>query len=251
MEHHSLVETTNLVKVYKNSPEPAVDKLSLSIREGEIFGLLGPNGSGKTTTISILCGLLKPTSGKVKIDGACLPHALNQVKPLIGVVSQNIALYKDLTAFENLWFFGGLYGIEKGELREKVNHNLELLGLYKYRNQRIRKFSGGMKRRVNLLAGILHEPRMLFLDEPTAGVDVQSRKVMLEYLTELNRQNTTMLYSSHYLEEAEKFCSRVAVIDAGKVIGEGAPEQLIKQNKDCRDLEDLFIKLTGRKLRDS
>jgi len=246
----TLIDIRNLVKVYQGRNTPAVDDLSLQISDGEIFGILGPNGAGKTTIISILCNLIHPTSGKVSIDGLSLASDKKKIKQLTGVVFQDIALYERLTAFENLRYFGTLYGIHRQELEERINKLLIRLGLEKFSDEKVGTFSGGMKRRINLLAGLLHSPRLLFLDEPAVGIDVQSRNVIIEFLQELNASGTTIVYTSHMMEEAQKLCTRVAVIDYGKVITVATPDELIRNNPDCRSLEDVFLKLTGRSLRD-
>ncbi len=250
MGNKPLIEIKNLVKYYKGSFEPALNDLTLNVYEGEIFGLLGPNGAGKTTTISILCGLLLMTSGEVTIAGHKLKDEVRKIKTLIGVVSQDIALYDNLTAYENLKYFGSLYGMNSKHLDEKINVSLERLGLLKQGNTRIKKFSGGMKRRINLLAGILHEPLLLFLDEPTVGVDAQTRRIILDYLKDLNNNGTTIMYSSHLLDEAEKFCSNIVIIDYGEIICSGSPGEIVKSQKEADTLEDVFIELTGRKVRD-
>ena len=247
---HSIIEIKDLTKSYKNSLAPAINKLNLEIDEGEIFGLLGPNGAGKTTTISILCGLLKPTEGEIFIKQYSVKNNINQIKKLIGIVPQDIALYNKLTARENLQYFGRMYDIPRKDLDTRIHTCLEMLGLGKRADDRLDKFSGGMKRRTNLIAGILHQPEILFLDEPTVGVDVQSRRVILDYLFELQKKGTTIIYTSHYLEEAENFCSQVAFIDNGEIIAKGTPEELTKSGENSFNLEKLFIKLTGRELRD-
>ena len=175
-----IVEIEGLTKLFKDADEPAVKGVSFSIRQNEVFGLLGPNGAGKTTIISILCGLVSPSSGTVKIDGLDISTNLDDIKQIIGVVPQDIALYPTLTARENLNFYGSMYGLSGQDLKNKIEMWLENLGLTKAANRRVETYSGGMKRRVNLIASILHQPKVLFLDEPTVGVDVQSRNVIME-----------------------------------------------------------------------
>lgn len=245
-----IIEIKHLTKIYKGSTKPAIDNISLDIEPGEIYGLLGPNGAGKTTTISILCGLFDPTAGNVFIDGMEYDHSAEKIKSIIGVVPQDIALYPSLTAKENLVFFGHLYGLKGKYLRNRINECLELFGLEKNANRKIKTFSGGMKRRINLIAGILHKPKVIFLDEPTVGVDVQSRNVILEHLRNINKEGTTLIYTSHYMEEAENFCTRVAIIDQGKIITEGRPKELVSSKEEYTDLESIFLKLTGKALRD-
>ncbi len=251
MENNVLIEINNLSKTYLKGRDPALDKLNLDIYNGEIFGLLGPNGAGKTTTISILCNLIKSTEGSCSIKGFDVHKEFRFVKPFIGVVSQDIALYQLLTPYENLVYFGSMFDLPKKELKERIDYFLEKMGLYKVKNEKIKHFSGGMKRRVNLIAGILHDPRLVFLDEPTVGIDVQSRMVILDYLNELNKEGVTLLYSSHMLDEAEKLCTRIAIIDYGKLLTVGTPEELITEyNSNCKNLEDVFLHLTGRHVRD-
>lgn len=250
MNSDKIIEVRHLVKLFKGAQEPAVKGISLTINKGEIFGLLGPNGAGKTTTISILCGLFPPSSGNIFIDGMDLQNNLDQIKQIIGVVPQDIALYPMLTARENLSFYGHMYGLSGKPLKDKIELWLNNFGLREAANNYLSTYSGGMKRRVNLIAGLLHDPKILFLDEPTVGVDVQSRNVIIDYLKELNKKGTTIIYTSHHMEEAEHFCSRVAIIDYGKIIVEGTPEQLIGSNVDCNNLESVFLNLTNRRLRD-
>jgi ABC-2 type transport system ATP-binding protein len=250
MTGRKIIDIRELTKIYKSRMDPAVHNLSLEIFEGEIFGIIGPNGAGKTTIISVLCGLLSASSGNIIINGYNLKNDLTEIKKVIGVVSQDIALYDKLTAYENLYYFGSLFSIDKIVLKERIGYFLSRLGLEKFKDERIRNFSGGMKRRINLLAGVLHNPKLLFLDEPTTGVDVQSRNVIREFLTELNNFGTTMIYTSHLMDDVEKLCSRISIIDYGEIIITGVPCDLIAQHHDCNTLEDLFLKLTGRHLRD-
>ncbi|WP_185966041.1 ABC transporter ATP-binding protein [Flavobacterium sp. ZT3R18] len=229
----------------------SLSDFTLDINEGQIFGLLGPNGAGKTTLISILCGLVKPTSGTFTIDGLTYAKNANEIKKIIGVVPQEYALYPTLTARENLLYFGSMYGLKGADLKEKVIDSLDFLGLLKFADKRIETFSGGMKRRVNLIAGILHDPKVLFLDEPTVGVDVHSKNVIIEYLKKLNATGTTIIYTSHHLSEAQDFCTTIAIVDRGVIYAEGTPNELIAATKEARNLEDVFISLTGKELRDA
>jgi ABC-2 type transport system ATP-binding protein len=245
-----IIQIRKLNKTYHKAKQPALVNLDLKIGQGEIFGLLGPNGAGKTTTISILSGLLAPTSGEVVINGLNLNKHLDKIKPLIGIVPQEIALYEKLTLRENLKFISQIYGLEKENQNSQINSYLEMLGLLSRANDLVQTYSGGMKRRANLIAGILHKPEILFLDEPTVGVDVHSRAVILDYIKELNQSGTTIIYTSHYLEEAEKICTQVAIIDHGRIISEGKPNDLVGHPDKPANLENLFIELTGRELRD-
>jgi len=245
-----VIYINNVSKKYKNTDFFSIDQLTLEIPQGEIYGLLGPNGAGKTTLISMLCGLLKPTSGQLEINGMIFKKDAKKIKQAIGVVPQEYALYPTLTAYENLMYFGAMYGLSSDNLKINIAESLTYLGLEKFAHKKINTFSGGMKRRVNLIAGILHNPSILFLDEPTVGVDVQSKNVIIEHLKMLNTNGTTIIYTSHHLTEAQKFCTQVAIIDQGVIISTGAPETLIENTADARNLEEVFIKLTGSALRD-
>ncbi|MBL7884984.1 MAG: ABC transporter ATP-binding protein [Bacteroidia bacterium] len=249
MNVQSAIIVNNLYKLYKKSAIPAVNEINLEIPKKSVFGLLGPNGAGKTTTISMLCGLIKPSSGKITIEGFDIKNDLESIKQIIGVVPQDIALYPTLTAYENLKYIGNMYGLKGVVLTTKIHENLQIFGLDSVANKRLETFSGGMKRRINLIAGILHNPKILFLDEPTVGVDVQSRNVITEHLHQLNNNGMTIIYTSHLMEEAENLCTDIAIIDAGKIITQGKPKELIKQN-NTENLEQLFLQLTGKKLRD-
>jgi len=245
-----MINIERISKKYKGAENFSVSNLDLFITEKEIFGLLGPNGAGKTTLISILCSLIKPTSGSFSIDGLTYQKNKNQLKQLIGIVPQEYALYPSLTAFENLKYFGSMYGLKGKNLDDKINNTLDHLGLAAFAHKKIDTFSGGMKRRVNLIASILHDPKVLFLDEPTVGVDVQSKNVIIEFLKQLNNNGTTIIYTSHHLNEAETFCTRVAIIDHGKLVIKGEPKELIQNSEGSHNLEDVFISLTGKALRD-
>ncbi|OIV42517.1 ABC transporter ATP-binding protein [Flavobacterium johnsoniae] len=247
----SIIKIESLSKKYKDADQYSLNDVSLTINEGEVFGLLGPNGAGKTTLISMLCGLVKPTSGHFTIDGLDYQHHSSKIKKIIGVVPQEYALYPTLTARENLHYFGSMYGLKGSDLKDKVIETLDLLGLLKFADKRVETFSGGMKRRVNLIAGILHKPKVLFLDEPTVGVDVQSKNAIIDYLKVLNQNGTTIIYTSHHLAEAEDFCTNLAILDRGRIYAKGTPSTLINSVEDARNLEDVFISLTGKDLRDA
>jgi len=245
-----MIEIKNLSKKYRTADDYAVKDLSLTIQKGEIYGLLGPNGAGKTTLISMLTSLLRPTSGSFSIDGLNFQENKKQLKQIIGVVPQEYALYPTLTAYENLSYFGSMYGLKGKQLDNSILNHLEIMGLSKFAKKKTANFSGGMKRRVNLIAGILHRPKVLFLDEPTVGVDVQSKNVIIDYLKKLNDTGTTIIYTSHHLNEAEDFCSHVAFIDHGEVITSGVPSELIRNQTGAKNLEDVFLALVGKALRD-
>jgi len=250
MQKQSIISISSLVKRYDNASQNAVDSLDLQITDGDIFGLLGPNGAGKTTTISMLCGLIKSDSGNITINGLTHESNKEEIKQIIGVVPQDLALYNELTAVENLLFFGRMYGISRKNLKNKIEFYLKKFSLTEKANKLVNTFSGGMKRRLNLIAGILHSPKILFLDEPTVGIDVQSKNVIIEYLKEMNNNGTTIIYTSHLMEEAENLCTNISIIDVGKEITNGKPKQLIKDNPDCKNLEEIFLKLTGKSVRE-
>ncbi len=221
----SLVEVNNLSKTYADVQ--AVESISFEIQEGEIFGLLGPNGAGKTTTINVLCTYTEPTAGEIVVAGHSVTAAPEAVKRAIGVVPQDIALYPDLDAVENLRFFGRMYDVPKARLEQRIGELLELVGLNEHARRRVEHYSGGMKRRLNLVVGLLSEPRFLMLDEPTVGVDPQSRNAIFENIQALNQQGLTILYTTHYMEEAELLCRRVAIMDEGRIIALDTPQNLI------------------------
>ena len=221
----TLVEVNNLSKTYGDTR--AVDGISFEIQQGEIFGLLGPNGAGKSTTINMLCAYTEPTGGQIRIDTINVVAEPERVKPFIGVVPQDIALYPDLNAVENLRFFGRLYDIPADQLARRIEELLRLVGLYEKRKGRVEHYSGGMKRRLNLAVGLLNEPRFLLLDEPTVGVDPQSRNKIFEFIQTLNAQGLTILYTTHYMEEAELLCHRVGIMDEGHIIALDTPQSLI------------------------
>ena len=245
-----VIHIQSLSKKYKDADFFSVNDLSLDVKRGEIFGLLGPNGAGKTTLISMLCGLIKPTSGTFTIEGHDYHDDPYAVKRTIGVVPQEYALYPTLTAKENLMYFGSMYGLKGRVLKEKIATALEHLGLAKFADKKIDTYSGGMKRRVNLIAGMLHEPSVLFLDEPTVGVDVHSRNVIIDYLKQVNANGTTIIYTSHHLTEAQDFCTRIAIIDNGTILAKGTAEELMQASANAHNLEEVFLSLTGKALRD-
>lgn len=244
-----IIEVKNLYKKYKQADTYSVDNLSLDINSQEVFGILGPNGAGKTTLISMLCGLIQPTEGSIKIQGMNYAQQEYKIKEQIGVVPQEYALYETLTARQNLRFFGATYGLKGPALDAIIEDYMTKLGLGNVIDKKVGSYSGGMKRRVNLIAAVMHQPKLLFLDEPTVGVDVQSRQAIMTFLKSLNEAQTTIIYTSHHLEEAQHFCTNIVIIDNGKIVTRGAPQTLIDQTPEARDLEDVFLALTGYKLR--
>ncbi|WP_392436952.1 ABC transporter ATP-binding protein [Cruoricaptor ignavus] len=247
----AIIQIQNLSKKYKNAADFSIRDISLEIQEGEIFGLLGPNGAGKTTLISILCGLIQPTSGRYEIAGFSPDRNLREIQKIIGIIPQEYALYPSLTATENLMFFGSLFGLKHDDLKQRIKSGLERVGLSQFADRKIAHFSGGMKRRCNILAGLLHQPKILFLDEPTVGVDVQSRALIIDFLKDINQAGTTIIYTSHHLLEAQNLCTEIAIIDHGKIFAQAEPQNLIASTENATDLEGVFIALTGKKLRDA
>lgn len=265
----------------------AVDKLCIQINSGEIYGLLGPNGAGKTTAVSLAVGLLKPDSGEVLINGE-LP-ADQKTRKLVGIAPQTISIYEELTALENLHFFGKMYGLSGRKLSKRVEEVLHFVELADRRKDKAESYSGGMKRRLNLASSLLHNPDLILLDEPTAGVDPQSRNSLFENIEKLKEQGKTVIYTTHYMEEAERLCDRVGIIDNGKLMAQGSVRDLVNQHggedrvfavvdgierellaqnqikelsnlqesgkldsfrTERGNLEQVFLNLTGRKLRD-
>jgi len=230
----------------------AVRGVSFSIHEGEIFGLLGPNGAGKTTTIRMLSTVLKPDEGDVTIGGYSARKNGNDVRGLVGICPQDLALYEDLSAMENLVFFGRMEGKNGQQARDKAMENLELIGLADRAKEKVKTFSGGMKRRVNLAIALMGDPKLLFLDEPTVGIDPQSRNNIYETIESLRDNGMTILYTTHYMEEADRLCGRLAIMDAGQIIALDTPYDLKSRIGSPNEvtLEAVFLELTGRSLRD-
>ena len=244
----SAIVTENLVKKFEDVT--AVDGISLQVKKGELFGLLGPNGAGKTTAINILCGLTKPTSGVAKVGGYDVQRETGTVKELIGVCLQETAIYPYLTGAENMELFGDLYAMNKETLRKRRDLLLENVGLTSDAKRRTAKYSGGMKRRLSLILALIHDPQIAFLDEPTVAMDPQSRRAVWDFIKGLKKNGKTIILTTHYMEEAEELCDRVGIIDHGKLIALGSPEELISKHK-VKNLEEVFIGITGRKIREA
>ncbi|MEO6315790.1 MAG: ABC transporter ATP-binding protein [Chitinophagaceae bacterium] len=247
---NAAVSIHDLAFRYHGQQKPVFDALTLEVAAGERFGLFGPNGAGKTTLMNCMTGLLSFNSGTIELLGnKVLPHQ-KSFNHLFGFVPQDFSFYQELSPVENLEFFGAWYGLKKKQIRQRTTELLEVLGLADVGNKQVQKFSGGMKRRVNLAIGVMHQPPILFLDEPTVGVDVQTRHAMIAYLKALNKNGTTLIYTSHQLAEAENLCDKVALFDEGRIIAHGTLPELLAANRE-EHLEGLFIKLTGRAYRDA
>jgi ABC-2 type transport system ATP-binding protein len=235
-----MIKANNLKKRFGSTV--ALDDISFEVKKGETFGLLGPNGAGKTTTIQLLCGLIKPDSGVVTLDGKTDP-TLVDVRLSLGMVPQTLAIYEELSAEENLRFFGRIYGLSGRQLKERVGNCLEIAGLTERNRERVSKYSGGMKRRLNMVCSLLHEPPLLLLDEPTVGVDPQSRNSIFDTIESMKKQGRTIIYTTHYMEEAERLCDRVAILDYGKILDMDSIHNLIVKHGGPSRVEVEFEKV--------
>lgn len=240
----------DLFLTYTGSDVPALNGISFSLDRGELCGLIGPNGAGKTTLLSVFTTLLRPQRGALTVAGIDALDNPAGVRHKIGFVPQDLALYDRLSGLENIYYFGRMYGLTGRSLVEKAKYYLEMFGLYDKRNRLISAYSGGMKRRINLIVGLIHDPELLFLDEPTVGIDAQSRHMILEKLAALNHGQMAMIYTSHYLEEVQTLCRRVVIIDDGRIIAEDTPKNLIAATEGCGSLAELFLQKTGEHLRE-
>ncbi|WP_223069389.1 ABC transporter ATP-binding protein [Paenibacillus caui] len=214
----------------------AVDNMNLKVREGEIFGFLGANGAGKSTTINMISSLLRITKGEIRLLGKDIAKHNRFAKMNIGIVPQDLAIYEEMTAYENVHFFAGLYGLRGAELKERTFEALEFVGLAERAKEYPKNFSGGMKRRLNIACAIAHKPKLIIMDEPTVGIDPQSRNYILNSVKKLNQMGCTIIYTSHYMEEVEEICTRIAIVDHGKIIAEGTKEQLKSTITDTKDI---------------
>lgn len=233
-----MLKVENLYKSFGNIK--AVDGISFEVKRGEVFGLLGPNGAGKSTTISIISTLLKPTGGQILFEGTSILSNPKAIRQKLGVVPQDIALYPTLSGYENLKFWGNLYGLKGRDLKERIGQVGEIIGLNGRLKDKVEKYSGGMKRRLNIGAALLHKPDLLIMDEPTVGIDPQSRSHILDTVLKLNDQGLTIIYTTHYMEEAENLCSRICVMDEGRVIASGTQDELVEL---VREKTQISIKL--------
>lgn len=246
-----VLKTTDLTKKYNN--KAVVDNLNIEIKRGEIFGLLGPNGAGKSTTMNMICSIVRPTAGEIELLGKNPWKQKKEVIHKIGYIPQELAVHGNLKAWENVELFTSLYGIRKDALKKAVNESLDYVGLLERRQEFAKNFSGGMKRRLNIACAIGHQPELLIFDEPTVGIDPQSRNFILDKIKESNKKGATVIYTSHYMEEVEAICTRIAIMDNGKIIacGTGSElKQLVNGDDEHITLEEVFLTLTGKKLRD-
>jgi ABC-2 type transport system ATP-binding protein len=245
----SEVQAENLTKKFGNFI--AVDQISFSVNKGEVFGFLGPNGAGKTTTISMLCTLMQPTSGKATVGGFDVVKQANDVRTKIGVVTEKLIVYDRLTPVENLKLFGRLYGIPKQELNNKIEELLKLVDLWEWRKSLVSTFSSGMRQRLNLVRALVHNPEIIFLDEPTVGLDPATARNIQDLIFKLNQKGNTIILTTHQMEVAEKLSNRICIIDNGKIIALETLSELRKKVGLDATLEDVFINLTGKKMRDA
>lgn len=246
-----ILKTTNLTKKYNN--RTVVDNLNLEIRRGEVFGLLGPNGAGKSTAMNMICQIVRPTAGEISLLGKDPRKQKKEVIHKVGYIPQELAIHGNLKAWENVELFTSLYGIKGQNLKRAVEESLEYVGLSERKQDFAKNFSGGMKRRLNIACAIGHNPELLIFDEPTVGIDPQSRNFILDKIKESNKRGATVIYTSHYMEEVEAICTRIAIMDNGKMIACGTAEELkglVNGGGEQITLEEVFLTLTGKKLRD-
>lgn len=243
------IQVNNISKRFSKQEEVVLRNLSFTLEAKDKIGILGPNGAGKTTLISIICGILESSDGTVSYQENNQSLNYREFKKVLGFVPQELALYQELTPIQNLNYFGAMYGLSKAEIEQKADDILNKLGLLKVKNNKVVTFSGGMKRRMNLAISILHEPKILFLDEPTVGIDAQSKNAIISFLNELNASGTTIIYTSHHLNEAEMLCNKVLLIDKGDIV-EYDSIQNLKAKTKLKSLEEIFLALTGIEYRD-
>jgi len=246
-----IIEVRNLIKVFHSRGRTitAVNDVSFDVFKGEIFGMIGPNGAGKSTTFSVLTTLLKPTKGSVKVAGFDIEKDDARIRPLIGIVPQKLSLYPILTARENLELMGNLYNVPKKVMEERIDYYLRLVGLENSADRFTNGFSGGMKQRLSVISAVIHDPEILFWDEPSTGLDPQTRNVIWKLAKKFNGEGKTLIFTTHYMEEADNLCDRVAVMDLGKMVALDNPERL-KEMSGSKTLEEVFVHFTGEEVRD-
>ena len=247
-KQNKMIKVSNLSKTFDDFK--ALNNINLEVKEGEIFGLLGPNGAGKSTFINCMSTLLKADSGTIFLNGIDLNKHPNKIKNLIGIVPQEISLYENFSAFDNLLFFGKLYGIDKKTLIKSIEEILLLIGLENRKNDLIKTYSGGMKRRINIAAALLHKPKILLMDEPTVGVDPQSRNQIFSVIENLNKKGMTIIYTTHYMEEVERLCNTIAIMDAGNIIAKDSLTALQKNSNTKELLKIKFETITNQQFHD-
>ncbi|HWR25326.1 MAG TPA: ABC transporter ATP-binding protein [Methanosarcina sp.] len=246
-----IIEVRNLTKIFVSRGRKiiAVDNVSFDVFDGEIFGMIGPNGAGKSTTFSVLTTLLKPTNGSVKVAGFDVETEDDRIRPIIGVVPQKLSLYPDLTARENLELMGHLYNVPEELLQERIDYFLRLVKLEEHADRFTGGFSGGMKQRLSVICAVLHDPQIIFWDEPTTGLDPQTRRSIWNFAKKFNSEGKTLIFTTHYMEEADELCDRVAIMNLGKLVALDSPATL-EEKSGRTNLEEVFIHLTGEEVRD-
>jgi ABC-2 type transport system ATP-binding protein len=246
-----IIEVRNLTKIFlsRGKKITAVDDVSFDVFNGEIFGMIGPNGAGKSTIFSMLTTLIKPTGGSIKVAGFDVGKEDDRIRPIIGIVPQKLSLYPDLTARENLELMGNLYDVPKPVMEERIDYYLKLVGLETHADRFTGGFSGGMKQRLSVICAVIHDPEIIFWDEPTTGLDPQTRQAIWKLARKFNGEGKTLIFTTHYMEEADKLSDRVAVMNLGKLVALDAPG-ILKEKSESANLEDVFIRLTGEEVRD-
>ena len=246
-----IIEVRNLTKIFisRRAKVTAVDDISFEVNKGEIFGMIGPNGAGKSTIFAMMSTLIKPTSGSIKVAGFDVEKEDDRIRPIIGIVPQQYSLYPDLTARENLELMGNLYDVPKKVMEERIEYYLKLVNLEAHANRFTGRFSGGMKQRLSVISAVIHDPEIIFWDEPTTGLDPQTRQAIWKLARKFNSEGKTLIFTTHYMEEADRLCDRVAIMNVGKLVALDTPEN-VKKASNSTSLEDVFIHLTGVEIRD-
>jgi ABC-2 type transport system ATP-binding protein len=246
-----IIEVRDLTRVFisRKAKITAVDSVTFDVNKGEIFGMIGPNGAGKSTTFAILSTLIKPTSGSVKVGGFDVEKDDESIRKLIGVVPQQYSLYSDLTARENLELMGNLYEVPRNVMEERIEYYLKLVHLEAHADRFTGRFSGGMKQRLSVISAVIHDPEIIFWDEPTTGLDPQTRQAIWKLARKFNSEGKTLIFTTHYMDEADKLCDRVAIMNTGKLVALDTPQNLKEKSKSA-SLEEVFIHLTGEEIRD-